>query len=452
MRPVVNTDFGSGDPNEKFRPRLERFKFLDRDNRADKVELTFENSDQLLTEYYPPGLQVSFSWGYAGRMARPRLMKIRKIKGAGERHLILEGYSKEFEMDRVMRTRAFFNVTYVEIAEQIAAEHGYPFEAINIPDPEELILPVYEVVNQSAETDAAFLRRLADDLPQFVFWMDERQFYFNEPGHDKKPRRVIEYRSGMLLGNVTGLDSDLNLISNPVRITKKSRDPKTKETKTAVAEGGISDMSAALGKYEPDLFGLGQEVGTVFDTPTGTHDLFDLEGSLVYYEGGVPIWVGVAQPAGNEEQEEEDPTSETDQKGIQQEADQKLKKKKSRRVRYSLKMDPGDPYFLAKEVIELRRASIFTGPAYVKEVSHEISAGKYAQEAKLVKGYLGRKPKKTKAAQQMERAKGEVNPGRGSTPDVDTYSKLGPEGIEHTGFVGELGVTPSGFTKHYTGV
>jgi len=443
MRPIVNLDFRDADLNERFLPRLEAFKFHDRDNRADKVELEFDNDDQALTEWYPPGLKVAFSWGYAGRLAQSRVMKIRKIKGAGTGTLRLEGYSKEFDLDRDQKTRAFENVTYVDVAVSIAQEHGYPDELINIPDTETFILPVYELINQTAETDAAFLRRLAQDLPQFVFWMTEAQFYFNEPGYSKKPRRVIEYREGTFLGNVTGMESDLNLIRNPVKVTKKAHDPKAKKTKTATA--GSEEEGAVLGPWEPGLFEKGQEVGTFLDPKTGTVTKTYQKGNeIVYYQGGLPVLLDVV---GSKDQEEVGPTSETDQAGIQQEANQKIKKKKNKRIKYTLKLDPGDPYLQAKEVIELRGASILSGPAYVKEATHVIKGGAYTVEAKCWKGYLGKKPKKSKAAQETEEAGGEVNPGGAKGNSTSLF--IDPiTGFTHVGFItpGEAEILPEAGT------
>jgi len=448
MRPIVNIDFKDADLNARFIPRLEGFKFLDRDNRADKVELEFDNDDQALTEFYPPGLVVTFSWGYAGRMAQPRTMKIRKMKGAGTGTLKAEGFSKEFDLDRVQQTRAFENVTYVDVAITIAQEHGYPLELINVPDQEEVILPVYELINQTAETDAAFLRRLANDLPQFVFWMSESQFYFNEPGYKKKPRRVIEYREGSLLGNVTGLDSDLNLIRNPVKVTKKAHDPKAKKTKEATA--GSQEEGPVLGPFEPGLYEKGQEVGTLYDPKTGTTTTTYQKGNeIVYYQGGLPVLVDVV---GNQDQEEVAPTSETDQAGVQQEANQQIKKKKSKRIKYTLKMEPGDPYLQAKEVVELRGASILSGPAYAKEVTHTIKAGSYIQEAKMWKGYLGKKPKKSTAAQESQEAGGEVNPGGEAQGETSLF--IDPvDGYTHVGFIqpGEAGILPETTGNQYGG-
>ena len=439
MMPIVNLDFRDADLNERFIPRLEGFKFVDRDNRADKVELDFDNDDQALTEWYPPGLVVSFTWGYAGRLAQPRVMKIRKIKGAGTGSLRMEGFSKEFDLDRVQRTRAFENVTYVDVAVQIAQEHGYPLELINVPDQEELILPVYELINQTAETDAALLRRLAQDLPQFVFWMTEAQFYFNEPGHSKKPRRVLEYRQGNLLGNISGINSDVNLLHSPVKVTKKAHDPKAKKTKQASA--GSQEEGAVLGPWEPGLFEKGQEVGELFDPKTGTHTKVYQKGNeIVYYQGGLPVLLDEVK---SKDQEELGPTSETDQAGVQQEANQQIKKKKNARIKYTLNLDPGDPYLQAKEVIELRGASILSGPAYVQEVTHTIKAGSYSQEAKLIKGYLGKKPKKSTAAQEVDEAGGEVNPGGGSEQETFLYIDAA-SGYTHLGFIqsGEAGILP----------
>ncbi|GAH57672.1 unnamed protein product, partial [marine sediment metagenome] len=279
--------------------------------------------------WYPPGLVVTFSWGYAGRMAQTRRMKIRKIKGVGGGSLRLEGFSKEFDLDRVQRTRAFENATYVDVAVQIAKEHGYPEELINVPDADTVILPVYDLINQVAETDAAMLRRLVEDLPQFVFWMTEAGFYFNEPGYNKKPRRVIEYREGVLLGNVTGMSSDINLIRNPVKVTKKSHDPKAKKTKEASA--GSEEEGPVLGPWEPGLSEKGEEVGVLFDAKTGTSTKTYQKGNtIVYYQGGLPVLLSVVAST---DQEEVSPTSETDQAGVQQEANQKIKKKKNKRIK-----------------------------------------------------------------------------------------------------------------------
>lgn len=405
MRPVVLLDFGTADMNEKFIPRLLMLKFLDRDNAADKVELQFRNEDQQLTERYPAGIAVRFRFGYPNNLTQPRSFTIRKMKGAGNEILTVTGFSAEFALDNEKKNREFVNVTYVDIATEIALEAGYPLDRIVVPTPREFNLPFYESVNQVAETDAQFLRRLAKDLPNIVFWMDESYFHFHEPQHGKRPRRVIEYKTGMLIGNVVGLDSDLNLVQKPDKVTKKGYDQKAKQEKSAVANS--QQEGKVLGAYEPGLFDKGATNSLIYDSKTGIGvETYVLGDHVVEYnEGGLPVVVGLVE----KEQAEVAPSTADDSTALQAEADQKLKKKKGSRIKFSLRCDPADPQFKAKEVIELRGATIFDGPSYVKEVQHTVRPGKYDQEAKLIKGYLGKKPKKGPAASQTKEAGGEVN-------------------------------------------
>lgn len=418
MKPIVQIDFGNDLYNDLFIPRLQSFKFTDRDEAADKVEMTFRNEDLALLDWYPPGIAISSRFGWSDGILTPlRTMKIKRLKFKGTSDLALEGFSQEFEMDKVQKTRTFEDTNYAGVADFIAFDYGYQPDNVIVTDDDVF----HDAVPQMGETDAHFLRRLAKEL-DFVFWADEREFHFHERDYSEKPRHLLEFRRGELLGNISGLDGDLNLIRSPQTVKKKGWDPKKKKEVESTADG--TDSGNTLGAFEPGLFPSEKTfVGVRFDDVFGVVRKYQVGSDIVEERDGQLVTVGVASET---QSKEESSTAQSDEEAGQ-DAKKTLKKKKNQRIKFKLKLDPGDPRFLAKMVVELRGASILDGPIYIKEAVHEISAGNYTTELSLIKGYLGKKPKKGAGSQNTEETDGSPNSGT-SGSGFDTKIKFWDDG------------------------
>lgn len=89
---------------------------------------------------------------------------------AGRHELVLTGLDLTHRLARGPKTRTYQRVTDADIANRIAGEYGLESDVDATGE-------VHEHVLQAAETDYAFLRRLAARIG-FDFWISERTFHF----------------------------------------------------------------------------------------------------------------------------------------------------------------------------------------------------------------------------------------------------------------------------------
>ena len=80
---------------------------------------------------------------------------VKKLKGF--QTLTIEGQATSVLMNREAKTRSWANKSRADVVREIAAEHGYEGEFLDVEDTGEVL----DTISQSAETDARFLRRLA---------------------------------------------------------------------------------------------------------------------------------------------------------------------------------------------------------------------------------------------------------------------------------------------------
>ena len=163
----------SGEPLD-LAGRLIGFTYEDAERKADQVSLQLDNFDLSLfdREDLAGGATLEVSWGYPGNMAPPRRVVVRSLKGFGT--LTLEGRATTVLLDRESRTRAWENKSRADIARAIAEEHGFEGGFVDVEDTGE----VFDVINQTAETDARFLRRLAS-REEFAFYVDDGGLHFH---------------------------------------------------------------------------------------------------------------------------------------------------------------------------------------------------------------------------------------------------------------------------------
>ena len=138
---------GSGEPLN-LGDRLIGFTFEDAERKADKVSLQLDNFDLALfdREDLMGGAVLEVSWGYPGNMSVPRRVVIKKLKGFST--LTAEGQALSALMNRESKTRNWENVTRAEVARELAEEHGYEGQFIDVDDTEETL----DVISQTSET------------------------------------------------------------------------------------------------------------------------------------------------------------------------------------------------------------------------------------------------------------------------------------------------------------
>jgi hypothetical protein len=166
------------------RPRWphHRLHLRGRELKADQVSLQLDNFDLALFERAElvGGAVLEVSWGYPGNMAPPRRVVVKKLKGF--QTLTVEGQATSVLMNREAKTRSWANKSRADVVREIAAEHGYEGEFLDVEDTGEVL----DTISQSAETDARFLRRLAA-REEFEYFVDDTGFHWRS--RDQAPRR-----------------------------------------------------------------------------------------------------------------------------------------------------------------------------------------------------------------------------------------------------------------------
>ena len=209
----------SGEPLE-LGDRIIGFTFEDSEKKADKLALQLDNFDLSLFEMeeLAGGATFEVSWGYPGNMAPTRRVVVKKLKGFTT--LTLEGRATSVLMDRESKTRAWEGKTRSQVAEEIAKEHGFEGTFLDLEETQE----AFDVINQTGETDARFLRRLAA-REEFEFFVDDGGFHFRERQQSATPTHTFTWYSDPGRGDVMAVNVESDLTKRVGKVTVRSRDP-----------------------------------------------------------------------------------------------------------------------------------------------------------------------------------------------------------------------------------
>ena len=352
--------------------RILGFTYEDSERKADKVSIVLDNFDLSLFESQAlaGGSILEVSWGYPGCMAPPRRVVVKKLKGFTT--LTVEAQALSSLMNRKARTRRWENVTRAAVAKKIAAEYGYSGSFADIEDTGE----VFEVINQSAETDARLLKRLAA-REEFEFFVDHTGLHFHERRLGAAPTHVLTWYADPGRGDVLSVNVESDLGRRAGKVAVKGRDPKSKTTIQATATSSTVKRST-----------LG-EVVEVVDPESGSTSL---------------------QTRNATESVHASPVSTA--KRATREADARFRRAEGASVKLSLQV-VGDPTLAAKSVVEVRGiSSLLSGKYYAREVKHIISSSGYTCELKLTRDGVGRRARAQ--AKQQGGAPNTSNPKAGS--------------------------------------
>jgi hypothetical protein len=207
--------------------RVLRFVFDDDSGKADKVTLELDNHDLALFDRpdLRGGALWEVAWGYAGAMAPPRRVVVRKLTGFET--LSLEAHSLGVLLDGVARTRTFTRLTRGEVAVAIAREHGYDGPYVDV----DLAGPVEDTLVQAGETDARFLRRLAARDGR-LFFVDAQGVHFRRHRPARQVTHTFVWRAD---ANLLSVRVESNLAARVGKVEVRAHDPMTKRTVTATA-------------------------------------------------------------------------------------------------------------------------------------------------------------------------------------------------------------------------
>ncbi len=303
----------------------ERSEPEDAERKADKLSLQLDNFDLSLfdREDLMGGATLEVSWGYPGNMAVPRRVVVKKLKGFTT--LTVEGQATSVLMNREAKTRSWENVTRAEVARQIAEEHGYEGELIDVDDTEE----VFDVINQSGETDARFLRRLAA-REEFEFYVDDGGFHFHERRQSAAPTHVFTWFADPGRGDVMSINVESDLVKRAGRVTVRGRDPMRRATIESTASNETADRSTLA------------KVVEVVDPETGSTSLETRNATATVH-----------------------PTSASTEGRARRESAARFRRAERATVKLSMRV-VGDPTLHAKSIVEVRGVSgLLSGKYYV---------------------------------------------------------------------------------------
>ena len=352
---------GSGEPLD-LGSRLIGFTFEEAERKADKVSLQLDNFDLGLfdREDLLGGAVLGVSWGYPGNMSVPRRVVVKKLKGFST--LTVEGQALSALMNRESKTRNWESVTRAEVARELAEEHGYEGQFIDIDDTEETL----DVISQTAETDARFLRRLAA-REEFEFYVDDGGFHFHERRQDAAPTHVFTWYADPGRGDLLSVNVESDLVRRAGRVTVRGRDPLQRSTVEASATAGTADRTTI------------SEVVEVVDPETGSTSLETRNATATVH-----------------------PTSVTTEARAQRESQARFRRAERATVKLSIQV-VGDPTLHAKSIVEVRGISgLLSGKYYVQEAKHVISASGYVCELKLTRDGTGRRARAVAQSQRQQ--------------------------------------------------
>lgn len=382
-RPNVLIRF-QGDTDEKrqlnLRDRLLNFKYRDREKGADICVLTLENHDLSLLD--EDGLRkgniLELTWGYPNNFAPTRELVIKK--STGFRQLKVESYARSIQFHKETKCRTFENKKRSQVVQQIAEENGFGTNRQDIEDTEE----VFETIHQARQTDAQFLKRLAQK-EGFQWYVDFDGLHFHQRRLGQKPQRAFRYYHDQNAGEIISIDDvDTNIAAKGGAITVAGRNSKTKKTFKARANN---------------------ESVKNRDTLANVIEIVDPES-------------GNTRIARRNVSEDTRTTADQSATAAKREADGRFRNTQLSAVKLKFSV-VGDPNILAKTVvIVIGIGKILSGPYYVTEVEHNNARSGY--RCQLI-------CKRDGVSERGPQSKGQKNRKKPDGKDVRLFEKVDAE-------------------------
>lgn len=323
---------------------IKDFTFEDDEKKKDKLTFSVDNFDLSLlgSPLFTKGNEVTFQFGYPGRMAPVRQAVIDKVKGVSKIQVV--ALDRGSLMHKQKLCRQFENVTRSSVARTIAQEYGFIDLTMLISDTKEVL----EQVTQAAQTDAELLRDLAD-REGFDWYVDFDGFHFHARDLNQSPLRVLRYYHGAAEQEIISLSADTDVSSaKPGKVRLRGRNPITKEEIDVVAENATVtrvSLGALLEVVSPDE------------------------------TAGAPAAENVAT-------EWVVHTTEPTAALAKRMADGIYKRAQLEGVGLGVTLK-GDAWMVAKSIIILENVGAYSGPFYVKNVRSRVNGGSFTTAMKI---------------------------------------------------------------------
>ena len=241
--------------------RVLSFEYLDHTSKADKLELVVDNHD--LANFDDPtwrkGMILSVAWGYHGNMSETRRCIVKKVKGSLK--LKIEAHEQTMALHQVQKCRVWQNLTLKEMADKIQFEYAaiLDYEAKvekdkNLQTLGDNLQIIHAV--QAAETDAAFLARMAKKFGLTFALSSRGKVQFHQPDLKVPPVKTITWRGGVGDWHDFNIENDITGLVGTV--TMKGIDTSSKKKVEATADNdstkrdGLMPVQEAIGLIAKD--------------------------------------------------------------------------------------------------------------------------------------------------------------------------------------------------------
>lgn len=244
--------------------RVTSLKFTDVEKGADKLSMTVDNyTYELFDEpLFVDGAILEVSWGYPELWSPVRECTITKVTGGSV--LTVEAMGKAYLLMTERRVRTFEDVTYSQVARQIADEYGFDDDHTFVDDTTE----VHHVIAQASMTDYQFLADLGR-RHGFVQWVDFRGFHWGKRDLKQPPRKAYTYFIGKgAILKPPNVENDIT--AKPATFTAKGIDPKTKQSIEAKADNDTTKRDGLAKFLTITKTGAAGDVKVRAPNPTGT--------------------------------------------------------------------------------------------------------------------------------------------------------------------------------------
>jgi phage protein D len=273
-------------------------------------------------------------------MAPARECVIQKVTGF--QTLTIEALAKSILMHKVARCRVFENKTRADVVREIAQENGYGGALQDIEDTGE-VLPI---ISQARQTDAQFLKRLADK-EGFEFYVDFDGLHFHQRRLGQRPVRVLRWFTAPEVGEIITMNIENDVTAKAGAVSVRGRDPLTRQ----------------------DIDQRGSNATTSRDSLAPVIEIVDPE-------------TGSTRLERRNVSEDIRPSPQATAGTAQREADGRFRRAQQTAVELSATV-LGDPSLLAKTVVEVQGiGQRLSGKYYVKEAKHKIDGSGYTVELK----------------------------------------------------------------------
>lgn len=182
--------------SDYYKQFITQVEFEDSDCEAGLVRVSINDRDFEFSKHFEfnKGVKLSLTMGFE---KKNRLMMVGEITHFeasfdenGVQNLIIGAIDKSNSMNSTKKVRSWKDIKRSDVVSAIANEYG--FVAV-VQDSGE----IHEQISQENETDAQFIKKLADDEAfEFYVFPEQKKLYFGDKFNDLKVKDTLYYKSG----------------------------------------------------------------------------------------------------------------------------------------------------------------------------------------------------------------------------------------------------------------